>query len=45
VFDDFAAVGRDLIARRITSSRRLGIRGRSNGGLLMGVEFTQYPEL
>ncbi len=44
-FDDFAAVGRDLIARRITSARRLGIRGGSNGGLLMGVEFTQHPEL
>ncbi len=44
-FDDFAAVGRDLIARRITSTRRLGIRGGSNGGLLMGVEFTQHPEL
>lgn len=44
-FDDFAAVGRDLIARRITSVRRLGIRGGSNGGLLMGVEFTQHPEL
>ncbi len=25
--------------------RRLGIRGGSNGGLLMGVEFTQHPEL
>ncbi len=45
VFDDFAAVGRDLIARGITTPRRLGIRGRSNGGLLMGVEFTQHPEL
>ncbi len=45
VFDDFAAVGRDLIARGVTSTRRLGIRGRSNGGLLMGVEFTQHPEL
>ena len=45
VFDDFAAVGQDLISRGITSSRRLGIRGRSNGGLLMGVEFTQHPEL
>ncbi len=45
VFDDFAAVGRDLVARGITSPRRLGIRGRSNGGLLMGVEFTQHPEL
>ncbi len=45
VFDDFAAVGRDLVARGITTPRRLGIRGRSNGGLLMGVEFTQHPEL
>ncbi|MBV8685700.1 MAG: S9 family peptidase [Alphaproteobacteria bacterium] len=45
VFDDFVAVGRDLIARRITSPRRLGIRGGSNGGLLTGVAFTQHPEL
>jgi prolyl oligopeptidase len=44
-FDDFAAVGKDLIARGITSPRRLGIQGGSNGGLLMGVEFTQHPEL
>jgi prolyl oligopeptidase len=44
-FDDFAAVGRDLIARNITSVRRLGIRGGSNGGLLMGVEFIQHPDL
>ena len=44
VYDDFAAVGRDLIATRVTSPRRLGIRGGSNGGLLMGVEFTQHPE-
>jgi len=45
VFDDFAAVARDLIARRITSPRRLGIEGGSNGGLLMGVEMEQHPEL
>ncbi len=45
VFDDFAAVGRDLIATKVTSSRRLGIQGGSNGGLLMGVEFTQHPQL
>jgi prolyl oligopeptidase len=38
-------VARDLIARKITSPRRLGIQGGSNGGLLMGVEFTQHPEL
>jgi prolyl oligopeptidase len=45
IYDDFASVGRDLIARNVTSPRRLGIRGGSNGGLLMGVEFTQHPEL
>ncbi len=45
VYDDFAAVGRDLIARKVTSPRRLGIRGGSNGGLLTGVAFTQHPEL
>jgi prolyl oligopeptidase len=45
VYDDFAAVAQDLIARKITSPRRLGIEGGSNGGLLMGVEFTQHPAL
>src|SRR5208282_3011331 len=45
IYDDFAAVARDLIARKITTPRHLGIEGGSNGGLLMGVEFTQHPEL
>jgi len=45
IYDDFAAVAQDLIARGITSSRHLGISGGSNGGLLMGVEFTQHPQL
>jgi prolyl oligopeptidase len=45
IYDDFAAVAEDLIARRVTSPRRLGIEGGSNGGLLMGVEFTQHPLL
>jgi prolyl oligopeptidase len=45
IYDDFAAVAQDLIARKITSPRRLGIQGGSNGGLLMGVEMTQHPEL
>ena len=45
IYDDFAAVAQDLIARRITSPRRLGIEGGSNGGLLMGVQFEQHPEL
>jgi prolyl oligopeptidase len=45
IYDDFASVARDLIARKVTSPRRLGIMGGSNGGLLMGVELTQHPEL
>jgi prolyl oligopeptidase len=45
IFDDFAAVGEDLIAKGFTSSAHLGIRGGSNGGLLMGVEFIQHPQL
>ena len=45
IYDDFAAVAQDLITRRITSPRRLGIEGGSNGGLLMGVEMTQHPDL
>jgi len=44
-YEDFAAVARDLIARKITSPSRLGIRGGSNGGLLMGNMLTRYPEL
>lgn len=44
-FDDFAAVARDLAARGITSARRLGIYGRSNGGVLTTVSMTQHPEL
>ncbi|MFZ5610243.1 MAG: prolyl oligopeptidase family serine peptidase [Pseudomonadota bacterium] len=44
-YDDFAAVASDLIANKITSPRRLGISGRSNGGLLMGVQLTQQPKL
>jgi prolyl oligopeptidase len=45
IYDDFASVGQDLFTRKITSPRRLGIVGGSNGGLLMGVEFTQHPEM
>ncbi len=45
IYDDFASVAEDLIAKGITSPRHLGIEGGSNGGLLVGVEFTQHPEL
>ncbi len=44
-YDDFAAVAEDLITRKVTSSKKLGILGGSNGGLLMGVMLTQRPEL
>ncbi len=44
-FDDFAAVARDLIATKVTSAARLGIYGRSNGGVLMSVSMTEHPEL
>jgi len=45
VFDDFIAAGEWLIANGYTSSDRLGIRGGSNGGLLVGAAITQRPEL
>ena len=45
VFDDFAASAQMLIDRRYTSPKKLAIEGGSNGGLLMGVEWTQHPEL
>lgn len=45
IYDDFQAVAEDLIARKVTSPRRLGIQGGSNGGLLMGVQLTQRPDL
>ncbi|OLF16885.1 prolyl oligopeptidase family serine peptidase [Actinophytocola xanthii] len=45
VYEDFAAVARDLVARGITRPERLAIHGGSNGGLLMGVMLTRYPEL
>lgn len=45
VYQDFAAVARDLVDRGITTPERLGIQGGSNGGLLMGVMLTRYPEL
>ncbi len=45
VYEDFAAVAEDLVSRGITTTARLGIEGGSNGGLLMGVMLTRYPQL
>jgi prolyl oligopeptidase len=45
IFDDMIAVGEDIIDKKITSSKRLGIMGGSNGGLLMGVMYIQRPDL
>jgi prolyl oligopeptidase len=44
-YEDFAAVAEDLIARKITSPKHLGMQGGSNGGLLMGNMLVMYPQL
>ena len=44
-FEDFTAVAEDLIARKITSPKRLGIRGGSQGGLLVAGSMILRPEL
>ncbi|WP_433198385.1 prolyl oligopeptidase family serine peptidase [Nocardia sp. CA-107356] len=45
VYEDFSSIARDLVARGITTPEQLGAVGGSNGGLLMGVMLTRYPEL
>ena len=44
-WDDYQAVAEDLIRRRFTSPRRLGVIGGSQGGLLVGTAITQRPDL
>lgn len=45
VNDDMIAVSEDVIGRKITSPKKLGIMGGSNGGLLVGSVFIQRPDL
>ncbi len=45
VFDDFIAAGEFLVDEGYTDTERLGISGRSNGGLLVGAAMTQRPDL
>lgn len=45
VFDDLYACAEHLIERGVTRPGRLGLDGRSNGGLLVGAAMTQRPEL
>ena len=45
VAEDFAAVAADLVTRGVTTVGQLGAQGGSNGGLLMGIMLTKYPQL
>jgi prolyl oligopeptidase len=44
-YDDFIAVAQDLVKRGVTVPAKLGIRGGSNGGLLMANMLVRAPHL
>lgn len=44
-FEDFEAIAEDLIERGVTTSDRIGIEGRSNGGLLVTATMVRRPDL
>ena len=44
-YDDFIAVAEDMVKRGLTTPRRLGIMGGSNGGLLVGAVAVERPDL
>ena len=44
-YEDFIAVGEDLVNRGVTAVPHLGIAGGSNGGLLVGNMLTMRPDL
>lgn len=44
-YEDMIAVSEDLIKRKVTSPKHLGVMGGSNGGLLVGVMLTERPDL
>ncbi|MDU0348780.1 prolyl oligopeptidase family serine peptidase [Actinomyces sp. MRS3W] len=45
VYEDFAAVAQALADRGVTTPAQLAVHGGSNGGLLVGVMLTRYPQL
>ena len=44
-YEDFIAVGEDLVKRKVTSPAHLGCMGGSNGGLLVGNMLVMRPDL